>query len=58
MARKKGIVKQLTNYGEKHPYVTLALAGTFGYYLYDNVKSSGSVLSFFSRSEKQSLLYP
>ena len=50
MARKKGIVKQLTNYGEKHPYVTLALAGTFGYYLYDNVKSSGSVLSFFSRS--------
>jgi len=37
MARKKGIVKQLTNYGEKHPYVTLALAGTFGYYLYENM---------------------
>ena len=37
MARKKGIVKQLTNYGEKHPYVTLALAGTFGYYFYENM---------------------
>jgi len=50
MARKKGIVKQLTNYGEKHPYVTLALAGTFGYYFYDNMKSGGSALSIFSRS--------
>ena len=37
MARKKGIVKQISNYGEKHPYVTLALAGTFGYYLYENM---------------------
>ena len=38
MARKKGVIKQLSNYGEKHPYVTLALAGTFGYYLYDMIK--------------------
>ena len=37
MARKKGIVKQISNYGEKHPYVTLALAGTFGYYFYENM---------------------
>tara|TARA_B100000902_G_scaffold225541_1_gene214140 strand:+ start:10836 stop:11549 length:714 start_codon:yes stop_codon:yes gene_type:complete len=38
MARKKGVIKQISNYGEKHPYVTLALAGTFGYYLYDMIK--------------------
>jgi len=37
MARKKGVVKQISNYGEKHPYVTLALAGTFGYYVYENM---------------------
>lgn len=37
MARKKGVIKQLSNYGEKHPYVTLALAGTFGYYVYENM---------------------
>ena len=37
MARKKGVIKQISNYGEKHPYVTLALAGTFGYYLYENM---------------------
>ena len=44
MARKKGVVKQLSNYGEKHPYVTLALAGTFGYYLYDSMKNGASIL--------------
>ena len=37
MARKKGVVKELSNYGEKHPVVTLALAGTLGYYLYDTM---------------------
>ena len=37
MARKKGVVKQISNYSEKHPYVTLALAGTFGYYVYENM---------------------
>jgi len=37
MVRKKGVIKQISNYGEKHPYVTLALAGTFGYYLYQNM---------------------
>lgn len=37
MARKKGIVKQISKYGENHPYVTLALAGTFGYYFYENM---------------------
>ena len=30
------IVKQLQNYGKKHPYVSLALAGTFGYYFYES----------------------
>ena len=34
MARK--ISKQLQNYGKKHPYVSLALAGTFGYYFYES----------------------
>ena len=37
MARKKGIVTQISNYGANHPYVTLALAGTFGYYFYENM---------------------
>ena len=32
---KKGIVKQISKYSSKHPYVTLALAGTFGYYVYE-----------------------
>ncbi len=50
IARKKGIIKQLTNYGEKHPYVTLALAGTFGYYLYDSMKNGGSILPSSSAS--------
>ncbi len=36
MARKKGVSKQLQNYGRKHPYVSLALAGTFGYYFYES----------------------
>ena len=44
MARKKGVVAGLQDYGSKHPYVTLALAGTFGYYLYDSVKSGASIL--------------
>ncbi len=34
---KKGIVKQLETYGKKHPYVSLALAGTFGYYFYESL---------------------
>ena len=34
---KKGIVSQISNYGANHPYVTLALAGTFGYYFYENM---------------------
>jgi len=37
MARKKGMVTGLQDYGSKHPYVTLALAGTFSYYLYQNM---------------------
>ena len=37
MARKKGMVAGLQDYGSKHPYVTLALAGTFSYYLYENM---------------------
>lgn len=37
MARKKGVVAGLQDYGSKHPYVTLALAGTFSYYLYENM---------------------
>ena len=34
---KKGIVKQLETYGKKHPYISLALAGTFGYYFYESL---------------------
>jgi hypothetical protein len=37
MARKKGVVSGLQDYGSKHPYVTLALAGTFSYYLYESM---------------------
>ena len=37
MARKKGVVAGLQDYGSKHPYVTLALAGTLSYYLYENM---------------------
>lgn len=37
MMAKKGIVSQISNYGANHPYVTLALAGTFGYYFYENM---------------------
>ena len=44
MPRKKGVVAGLQDYGSKHPYVTLALAGTFGYYLYDSVKNGVSIL--------------
>ena len=36
MARRKSVSKQLQNYGKKHPYVSLALAGTFGYYFYES----------------------
>ena len=44
MARKKGIVSGLKKYGNNHPYVTLALAGTFGYYFYDSMKRGVSIL--------------
>ena len=44
MARKKGIVTKLQDYGGNHPYVTLALAGTFGYYLYDSMRRGVSIL--------------
>ena len=50
MARKKGVVAGLQDYGSKHPYVTLALAGTFGYYLYDSVKNGASILPSSSAS--------
>ena len=32
-----GVVKDLQNYGKKHPIVSLALAGTFGYYFYESL---------------------
>jgi len=44
MARKKGMVAELKRYGNNHPYVTLALAGTFSYYLYENMSKSQAVL--------------
>jgi len=50
MARKKGIVSGLKKYGNNHPYVTLALAGTFGYYFYDSMKRGVSILPSSSAS--------
>jgi hypothetical protein len=32
-----GVAKDLQNYGKKHPIISLALAGTFGYYFYENL---------------------
>lgn len=41
-----GITKELRKYGKDHPVVTLALAGTFGYYFYQTMivprKSEGT----------------
>ena len=51
MARKKGVVAELQDYGSKHPYVTLALAGTFGYYLYENMIKVQSVAPLTERQK-------
>ena len=37
MARKKGVVARLQNYGQKHPYVSLGLGATFAYYFYEGI---------------------
>ena len=36
MPRKKSVSKRLQDYGRKHPYVSLGLAGLFGYHVYDS----------------------
>lgn len=57
MARKKGVVAGLQDYGSKHPYVTLALAGTFGYYLYENMSKSQAVLQPTAAPTKKTLAW-
>jgi len=37
MARKKGMFAKYVEYRSKHPYVSAALVGTVGYYLYQNM---------------------
>lgn len=57
MARKKGIVAELKKYGNNHPYVTLALAGTFSYYLYENMSKSQAVLQPTAAPTKKTLAW-
>ena len=53
MARKKGIVSGLKKYGNNHPYVTLALAGTFSYYLYENIMKAQPVAPLTDAQKKE-----
>ena len=53
MARKKGVVAGLQDYGSKHPYVTLALAGTFSYYLYENMMNNEKISSTIKERVKK-----
>ena len=57
MARKKGMIAELKKYGNNHPFVTLALAGTFSYYLYENMSKSQAVLQPTAAPTKKTLAW-